>query len=383
MYVPKPDTQSSTAALCEAVTRFGRTLNDGLPARDASGTFPRDLFRRCGEFGIQGLPVPSEYGGSGQDLMTSLRAMESLGYACRDNGLVFSLNAQMWAVQLPLVRFGTEAQKRRYLPGLCRGERVAAHAISEPGAGSDVMSMRTRARREGDTYVLNGAKTFVTNGPAADVVLAFATVNPAAGVAGITGFLVERDTPGLTLTAAIPKMGLRTSPMGEAIFEDCVVAADQRVGAEGAGASVFSAAMEWERACIFASHLGAMQRLFEETVEYAKSRQQFGEPISHFSPIADRIVQMKLDLEVGRLLLYRVAEAKDRGENAVLLAALAKLYVSEAHVRQALSALQIHGGYGYTTELGVERELRDALPGTLYSGTSEMQRKIIARLIGL
>lgn len=391
MYVPKSDPQASPsdgatqarAALCDAVQRFGRTLNEDLAARDASGTFPRELYRRCGEFGIQGLPIPEAYGGSGQDLMTSLQAMEALGYACRDNGLVFSLNAQMWAVQLPLVRFGTEEQKRRFLPGLCRGEQVAAHAISEPGSGSDVMAMRTRATRDGDHYVLNGSKTFVTNGPAADLVLAFATVNPSAGVAGITGFLIERGTPGLTLTAPIPKMGLRTSPMGEVILEDCLVPAANRLGAEGAGASVFSAAMEWERACIFASHLGAMQRLFEETVEYAKSRKQFGEPISHFSPIADRIVQMKIDLEVGRMLLYRVAEARDRGENTVLLAAIAKLFVSEAHVRQALAALQIHGGYGYTTELGVERELRDALPGTLYSGTSEMQRKIIARLLGL
>ena len=384
MLVPKPDPQSSSvSALIEAVTRFGKTLNDGLAARDASGTFPRELYRRCGEFGIQGLPVPADYGGSGQDLLTTMKAMEALGYACRDNGLVFSLNAQMWAVQLPVLRFGTEAQRQRYLPALCRGELVAAHAISEPDSGSDVMSMRTRVTRDGENYVLNGAKTFVTNGPAADVVLAFGTVNPAAGVAGITGFLIDRGTPGLTLSAPIPKMGLRTSPMGEAIFENCVVPAAQRVGAEGAGASVFSAAMEWERACIFASHLGAMQRLFEETVEYARTRKQFGESISRFTPISDRIVQMKLDLEIGRLLLYRVAEAKDRGESTVLLAAMAKLFVSEAHVRQALAALQIHGGYGYTTELGVERELRDALPGTLYSGTSEMQRKIIARLLGL
>jgi hypothetical protein len=289
----------------------------------------------------------------------------------------------MWAVELPLTRFGTEEQKRRFLPPLCSGERIAAHAISEPGSGSDTMSMRARAVRDGDHYVLDGAKTFVTNGPVADLVLVFVSVDPSAGPAGITGFLVERETPGLVLSAPIPKMGLRTSPMGEVVLDGCRVPASSRLGAEGAGAAVFSAAMEWERACIFASHLGAMERLLEETIAYARERTQFGAPISTFAPIADRIVQAKVDIEAGRMLLYRVAAAKDRGDDATLLACIAKLFVSEAHVRQALSAIQIHGGYGYTTEFGVERELRDAIPGTIYSGTSEMQRKIIARLLGL
>jgi len=243
--------------------------------------------------------------------------------------------------------------------------------------------MIARARRGGDGYVLDGTKTFVTNGPIADLVLVFATLDKDAGMAGITGFLIERETPGLHLSGPIPKMGLRTSPMGEVVLDACRVPAANRLGAEGAGASVFSAAMEWERACIFASHLGAMERLFEQTVEYAKTREQFGSPLSKFPSIADRIVQMKVDIDAGRYLLYRVAAAKDRGENAVMLAAIAKLFVSEAHVRQALSAIQIHGGYGYTTEGGIERELRDAIPGTLYSGTSEMQRKIVARLLGL
>ena len=371
------------AALREQILRLGRALNDGLPAREAAGVFDREAVRRCAELGIQGLPIPEAYGGSGQDLVTSMLAMEALGYACRDNGLVFSLNAQMWAVQLPLLRFGTEAQKQRYLPPLCRGEWVAAHAISEPGSGSDVMSLSARATRDGDAYVLDGVKTFATNAPVADLLVVFATVNRNAGAAGITGFLVERGTPGLTLSAPIPKVGLRTSPMGEVVLEGCRVPASQRLGAEGMGALVFSAAMEWERTCIFASHLGAMERLFEETVAYARSRQQFGSPISQFSPVADKLVQMKVDIEAGRLLLRQAAEAKDRGEDAVMLASIAKLFVSEAHVRQALAAVQIHGGYGITTEYGVERELRDALPGTLYSGTSEMQRKIIARLLGL
>jgi len=370
-------------ALCEAARVFGRTLNEGLKERDASGTFPRELWRKCAEFGILGLPVPVEYGGAGQDLTTTLLAMEALGYACRDNGLVFSLNAQMWAVELPLVRFGSEEQKRRYLPGLCSGEIIGAHAVTEPEFGSDAMSMATRCVRDGDHYVLDGTKTFVTNGPVADVILAFATVDRGLRAAGISAFLVERSTSGLTLSRPIPKMGLRTSQLGEVALSGCRVPIANRLGNEGAGVAIFNAAMEWERACIFASHLGSMQRLLEDTIAYAKARRQFDQPIARFSPVADRIVDMKVAIEAGRLLLYKVGAVKDAGGDAILEAAIAKLFVSEAHIAQALGALQIHGGYGYSTEYFIERELRDAIPGTIYSGTSEMQRKIIARLLGL
>jgi hypothetical protein len=371
------------SALCHAVREFGRSLNDGLRDREARSEFPRDLWKKAAAFGIQGLPVPAEYGGSGQDLTTTLLAMEALGYACRDNGLVFSLNAQMWAFELPLARFGTDAQKRSYLPALCRGEMIGAHAVTEPEHGSDAMSMTARAVRDGEDYVLEGTKTFVTNGPVADVALVFATVDRGLRAAGITAFLIERGTPGITFSPPIPKMGLRTSPMGEVALSGCRVRSDSRLGREGAGLSIFNAAMEWERACIFASHLGSMQRLMEDTIAYAKQRRQFGEPISRFSPIADRIVDMKVAIEAGRLLLYKVGAVKDAGGDAVLEAAIAKLFVSEAHTRQTLDALQIHGGYGYSTEYEVEREVRDAIPGTIYSGTSEMQRKIIARLLGL
>jgi alkylation response protein AidB-like acyl-CoA dehydrogenase len=369
--------------LCEQVRAFGRTLNDGIADRDRRGSFDRALWKRCAEFGLQGLPIPPEHGGTGQSLTSTLLAMEALGHACKDNGLVFSLNAQLWAVELPLLRFGTPAQRERWLPGLCAGDLVAAHAMTEPGSGSDAMALSTRAVRDGDAYVLTGAKTFVTNGPVADLVLVFATVDPAARMTGVTAFLVERGAPGLTLSDPISKMGLRTSPMGEVALDGCRVPAAQRLGPEGAGFAIFSAAMEWERACIFAAHLGAMERLLEETIAYARQRKQFGQAISRFAPVADAIVNAKVAIEAGRLLLYRVGARKDARQDATMDAAIAKLFVSEAHVVQALSALRIHGGYGYTTEYGVERELRDAIPGTLYSGTSEMQRKILARLLGL
>jgi hypothetical protein len=365
-------------ALCEEIRRFGKSISAGLSSQD----FERGLFQKCGEMGIQGIAVPETYGGSGYDLTTTILAMETLGKYCRNNGLVFSLNAQICAVQIPILQFGSKEQKQKYLPQLCSGKLVGAHAISEPDSGSDVMSMSARATREQDSYVLEGTKTFVTNAPVADILLVFASLKQA-GLAGVTGFLVERETPGLLLSSPIPKMGLHGAPMGEVVLDKCRIPLSARLGAEGAGSMVFGAAMEWERACIFASHLGAMERLLEQTIEYATTRKQFGQPLSKFSPIADSIVQMKIDIEASRMLLYRVAFEKDRGENAALWAAIAKLFVSEAHVRQTLAALQIHGAYGYATEFGVERELRDSLAGTIYSGTSEMQKKIIARLMEL
>lgn len=370
-------------ALSRSIAEFGAGLNEGLAEREAQGFFTHDLWRRCGEFGLQGLPIPTEYGGSEQSLSQTARAMMALGRTCRDNGLVFSLNAQMWAFELPLLRFGTDEQRTRWLPPVCQGALVGAHAVTEARSGSDAFSMATRAVRDGDHYVLNGSKTFVTNGPVADVLIVFATVNPELRSAGVTGFLIERGTPGLTLSRPIPKMGLRSSPMGEVVLEDCRVPAANRLGGEGAGSAIFSSAMEWERTCIFAAHLGAMERLLEDSVRYAKEREQFGVRISQHPEVANRLVDMKVSIEAGRLLLLKAAAAKEAGRSAALHAAIAKLFVSEAHVRQALGAIQVHGGYGYTTEYGVERELRDAVPGTLYSGTSEMQRKLIARLMGL
>jgi L-prolyl-PCP dehydrogenase len=374
------------AELARAVREFARReLNDDLEARDRAGSFPRECWRKCAEFGLLGLPVPAAYGGQGQDLLTTTIAMEALGHGCRDNGLVFSLNAQMWAVEMPILHFGSDEQRRAWLPRLLSGEVIGAHAITEPGAGSDVFALASRAERVADGYRLNGAKTFSTNAPVADLALAFAYLDRAAEgkPRALTAFLVPRGTPGATFSKPVEKMGLRTSPMGEVVLEDCVVPESSRLGAEGAGMAIFNSAMEWERACIFAAHLGAMERLLEDCIDYARGRRQFGAPIAKFESVADRIADMKVAIEAGRFLLYRVGWLKQQGRSAVLEAAVAKLFVSETHVQAALDALQLHGGYGYMKEYPIEREVRDALSGTLYSGTSEMQRKIIARCLGL
>jgi hypothetical protein len=372
--------------LHDAVLAFARAeLNHDLEGRDAAACFPRDCWKKCADFGLLGLPIPAAYGGQGQDMLTTTVAMEALGRGCRDNGLVFSLNAQMWACQMPILHYGTEEQKRAWLPKLVAGDAIAAHAITEPGAGSDVFSLTSRAERVEGGYVLNGQKTFSTNAPVADLALAFAYLDRSReGKANaLTAFLVPRGTAGVTFSKPIEKMGLRTSPMGEVVLEDCRLPESQRLGAEGAGMAIFNSAMEWERACIFAGHLGAMERLLEDCIAYARQRRQFGKPIAKFESVANRIADMKVAIEAGRFLLYRVGMLKDRGKSAVLEAAIAKLFVSEAHVQAARDALQIYGGYGYMKEYPIERELRDALSGTLYSGSSEMQRKIIAGILGL
>ena len=379
------------AELERAVLEFARReLNDDVAGRDEAGVFSRAAWSKCAAFGLLGLPVPAEFGGQGQDLLTTTVAMEALGRGCRDNGLVFSLNAQMWAVEMPILAYGSEEQKRAWLPRLVSGEAIGAHAITEPGAGSDVFALASRAERVGEPgsagagYRLNGAKTFSTNAPVADLALAFAYLDRGGDKAcALTAFLVPRDTPGVTFSKPIEKLGLRTSPIGEVVFEDCVVPEAARLGPEGAGIAIFNSAMEWERACIFAAHLGAMERLLEDCIAYARGRRQFGQPIAKFESVADRIADMKVAIEAGRFLLYRVGWLKQQGKGAVLEAALAKLFVSETHVQAALDALQLHGGYGYMKEYPIEREVRDALSGTLYSGTSEMQRKIIARCLGL
>jgi alkylation response protein AidB-like acyl-CoA dehydrogenase len=365
------------------VIAFGRrALQDDLVQRDKDAAFSRDLWTRCAEFGIQGLPFPEEYGGGGGDILTTVLAMESLGYACRDAGLLFGINAQMWSVQMPIFRFGTEAQRRRYLDPLCRGTAIGAHGMSEPDSGSDAFALRTVAERKGDHYVLNGAKTFVSNAPVAEIFLVFASLDPGKGVLGITGFLVERGSAGFSVGRPIGKMGLKTSPMAELRFDDCLVPVENRLGREGRGATIFNESMEWERSCILAPFLGTMGRQLEECVRYAKERRQFGKSIGEFQSVGNKLTAMKVRLETARLLLYRAAWTKQQGCPAGVEAAMAKLFVSEAMVQSGLDAIQIHGGYGYTTEYEVERDLRDALGSTLYSGTSEIQRTIVARHLG-
>lgn len=366
------------------VIRFAQQeLNDNLIERDLHEEFSWDAWRKCAKFGIQGLPIPQEYGGGDADMLTTVCGLEALGYGCRDNGLIFSINAHMWTSEIPILKFGTEAQKKKYLPKLVSGEWVGLHAMTEPMSGSDAFSLLSRAERKGDRYVINGSKTFITNAQNAEVIIVFANLDPEKGAAGITAFMLDKDTPGFTISRKLHKMGLRTSPMAELSFVDCEVPVENLLGKEGGGQTIFTVSMEWERICIMASHLGAMQRMLETSVKYAKERRQFGQAIGNFPPISTKIADMDIRLETARLVLYKAAWLKSQGKHALREGSIAKAYVADACIQQALDAIQIHGGYGYMTEYQIERELRDAISGKIYSGTTEIQKKIVAGFHGL
>lgn len=358
-------------------------LNDDIIRRDRDEIFSREGWKKCAGFGVLGLPIPDAYGGMGLGITEVIAVMEGLGYGATDQGLLFSINAHLWTNSLPILTYGTEEQKQKYLPGLCDGALIGANGASEPEAGSDVFSMRTTAERRGDCYFLNGSKTFVSNAPVAGLFVVYATVDPKLGAMGITAFIVERDTPGLRIGRKLEKMGLRTSPMAEIAFDNCAIPAANRLGREGRGVAVFESSMEWERGCILANYLGLMRRQLETSVDYVRTRKQFGKPIGKFQSVANRIVDMKVRLDSCRPLVYRIGWLKARNKPAMMEAAVAKLYVSECVIASARDALQIRGGYGYMVDEGIERELRDALGGTLYSGTTEVQRNLIAKCLGI
>jgi alkylation response protein AidB-like acyl-CoA dehydrogenase len=292
--------------------------------------------------------------------------------------------AHLFACVMPIAEHGTESQREHLLPKLCSGQWVGANAISEAEAGSDVFALKTRAVRDGDFYVLDGSKSYVTNGPVADVFLVYAITNPSFGYLGLSAFLVERGTPGLSVGQPFQKMGLGTSPIAPVYLEGCRVPVSARLGAEGKGAAIFKRSMQWERACLFAAYVGLMERVLEQSVGFAKERRQFKKPIGKNQAISHKLVDMKQRLESARLLLYRACWLMDQGRDAVMEVSLAKLAISEAAIQCGLDAIQIHGGMGYVEETGIERVLRDAIPTTLFSGTSEMQRDIIANhLLGL
>jgi alkylation response protein AidB-like acyl-CoA dehydrogenase len=371
----------------DATLRFAREeLVEPAPRRggpDGSPAFWREGYARCARFGIPGLPVPEDYGGRGQDVATTVAAMEALGYGCTDSGMIFGLNAALWTVTMPIVLYGSENQKRRYLPGLCDGSRLGANGASEPDAGSDIFAMKTRAERRGDQWILNGRKTWITAGPVAELFLCFAATDPSKGVMGISAFLVERDAPGFRVVREIPKLGMKTVPMGELAFEDCRLPLDALLGREGRGASIFNASMEHERGAILAFALGTMRRQLERCIQHARTRKQFGQPIGKFQSVSNRIVDMTVRLESSRLMVYRYAWLKTRGEDATLAASMAKLQVSETFVQNSLDAVRLFGAAGYAEETGLDRDLRDSVGSVIFSGTNDIQRSIIAQQLRL
>lgn len=371
-------------SLKKAVIQFARTsLQYDMIENDRDEFFNRDAWDACAEFGVQGWPLPTKYGGQGLDVLSTVCAMQALGYSSRDNGLLFGISAHLWACEMPILAFGSEEQKERYLPLLCTGKWIASHAMTEPDAGSDISRLATIAKRHGDKYIINGKKHYVTNGSVANLFVVFATIDPELGQKGLVVFLIERDTPGLIVTPRISTMGNRTAQVTQLRLENCEVPVTCRLGDEGVGMAIFSHSMEWERGFILASAVGSMERLLERSIKYARRRKQYGQPIAKFQLVASKLVDMKMHIENAQSHLYKMAWVKQSGKMAVLQAAMTNLYISEAWVQSCINAIEVHGGNGYLTDAELERELRDAMGSKFYSGTSDIQRVVIAKLMGL
>ncbi len=370
--------------LRETIIRFSRQeLVHDIRQHEKDGTFPWEAWRRCADMQLMALPFPEKYGGCGFDLLTTVHAMMAFGYACRDAGLVHAIATQLLC-GLQISLFGSEPLKEAYLPGICSGSKVFAQAITEPGSGSDALAMRTRAVKTGAAYVLDGTKIFISNGPMADAVIVFAVTDPEKRtLGGISCFVVEKDTAGFERCRPFEKMGLSTLQNGELVFEGCEVPPARVLGREGQGAIIFNESMEWERTLLPAAHLGTLERVLEACIRHAKERTAFGHPIGDFQSISHKIADMKVQLELGRMMLWKSACLKDQQKRATLEASICKLFISESLKQACLDAVQIHGGYGYMAECELERDLRDSIAATIYSGSSEIQRNIIGRFIGL
>ncbi|MBB0242800.1 acyl-CoA dehydrogenase [Streptomyces alkaliphilus] len=370
-------------ALRAAVEALGPRLGEGHIERDPGGGFAAGAWKLLSETGLFALPFAGEHGGLRQSLPTTMYVLEGLGRSCRDGGLSFSASTHLVSTGVPLQRFGSEELRARYLPRVCDGSLIGAHAITEPEGGSDVMAMRTAAERDGDHFVLSGTKAFVTNGPIADVFVVYARTGQRGSPTGLTAFLVDRETPGLGVGRPIAKMGLRTSPLSELFLDGCRVPDSHVLGHVGSGFLILDHVMRWEILCSFVINLGEMEHRLQRCIDYARTRTQFGQPIGSYQSIANHIVDMKVSVETSRKWLYDTGRKLADGKDVTVDVAISKLLTSESNVSTALAAVQIFGGYGYTVEYGLEKDLRNAVAGTIYSGTSEIQRQRIAKLIGL
>jgi isovaleryl-CoA dehydrogenase len=344
---------------------------------DKTNEFPRGLWPKLGQMGLLGITVEEEYGGSGLGYLEHCIAMEELSRGSASVGLSYGAHSNLCVNQLR--RNGSDGQKRKYLPKLISGEHVGALAMSESGAGSDVVSMKLRADKKGDRYILNGSKFWITNGPCADVLVVYAKTDPAAGPRGITAFLIERDFKGFATAQKLDKLGMRGSDTGELVFEDCEVPADNVLGEVGKGVSVLMSGLDYERAVLAAGPLGIMQAAMDVVIPYVHQRRQFGEPIGNFQLVQGKLADMYTTMNACKAYVYAVARACDRGETARKDAAGAILYAAEKATGIALDAVQLLGGNGYINDYPTGRLLRDAKLYEIGAGTSEIRRWLIGR----
>jgi alkylation response protein AidB-like acyl-CoA dehydrogenase len=346
---------------------------------DETGEFPRPIFEQMADLGLLGLTVPEQYGGAGADTFSYALAVEELAAVCGSTALTYAAHTSLAC--MPLLWFGNEPQKQRYLTHLAQGKGLGAFALTEPQSGSDAAGLRTTARQEGDSWVLNGQKMWITSGSIADVIVVAAVTDPEHGARGISNFIVTRDTPGFTPGKDEPKMGLKGSVTSQLFFDNCRLSAENLLGEPNAGFVQFMKTLDGGRISIAACALGLARAAYEAALAYAKTRRAFGQAIADFQAIQIKLADMATELDAARLLTYRAARLKDQGQAYGKAAAMAKLFASEAAERICYQAIQIHGGYGYSREYPVERYYRDARLMTIGEGTSEILRTVIARRV--
>lgn len=363
--------------VAKMVRDFAKERVEPWIPRMEAGEFPRPLLKEMAELGLMGMTVPEKYGGSEMDFTSYILAIHELSKISPTLGVILSVHTSVGTN--PILYFGTEEQKQRYVPKLASGEWLGAFALTEPGAGSDAGSLRTRAEKQDEEYVLNGSKIFITNGGEADTYIVFATTNPKLGTKGISAFIVEKDTPGFIIGKDEKKMGLHGSRTTEIVLENVKVSASQLLGQEGDGFKVAMANLDSGRIGIAAQALGIAEGATDAAIEYAKQRVQFGKPISQQQGIGFKIADMSTRVEAAKLLVYRAAMMRSNHLPCGKEASMAKLYASETAMHVATEAIQVFGGYGYTEEYPVERYFRDAKITQIYEGTSEIQRIVISR----
>ncbi len=344
---------------------------------DEEEKYPHEILKKMSKLGLLGIMVPSEYGGAGLDTVSYAIVIEEISKKCASTGVITSVHNSL--VNDPIMKYGTEEQKKKYLPILASGEKIGAFAGTEANAGTDLGAMETTAVLEGDHYVINGSKTFITSGSEAGIHIVFAITDKYAGYKGVSAFIVESDTEGFEVGSIFEKLGINASVTSELVFEDMHVPKENLLGEEGQGFKIALGTLDGGRIGIAAQAVGIAQRALEESIEYSQQRQQFGRPIGKFQAIQWKIADMATNIEASRLLLHKAAFAKDQGGRFSKEAAMAKLFASETAVDAALDGVQIHGGYGYTKEYTVERLFRDSKITEIYEGTSEAQRMVIAR----